>query len=191
MTRSAQAQPPLRVRVAQGFLWFMRIGILAMLAVAATLLYSRYHKSDEQVDLIRYVETDIPALDSVEAPLVARIQALLDEKRRTPEDVRRELTEELMPGLVRLRKLADAPLGAARTAPVQALASKYRGNVESLIDACRAVLRAIDDPKLDPKEGLAQVRRALYSAATNNQAWRRHVSETCDRLHLAPSHTKQ
>lgn len=176
-----------RVRVAQSVLWFMRIGIVAMLAIVATALYVRYHKSDEQVDLIRYVETDLPALDLVEAPLVSRIQALLDEKHRPPEDVRRELSDELMPGLIRLRKSAEAPLNAARTAPVRALAAEYRETIEALIEACRAALRVIDDPKMDPMEGMMQVRRALYSAAEKNQTWRRHVAETRDDLHLGPS----
>ena len=49
------------------------------------------------------------------------------------------------------------------------------------------MLRAIDDPKLDPREGFRQVRTALQSAAEKNQAWRRHVAETRDRLRLAPA----
>jgi hypothetical protein len=176
-----------RAAVAHGVLWIMRIGIVAMLAIGAVVLYSRYHKSDEQLDLIRYVEIDIPALDRVEDPLVSRIQSLLDEKRRKPEDVRQELAAELMPGLIRLRKLSEAPLNAARTAPVRALAAEYRDTVEALIEACRAALRVIDDPKLDPREGMMQVRRALRSAAEKNQAWRTHVAETGDILHLRPA----
>ncbi len=183
-TRQPGGKPPRRVVVAQGVLWFMRIGIIAMLAVVAVMLYARYHKSDEQVDLIRYVENDLPALDNIESPLVLRIQSLLDEKQRRPEDVRRELVEDLMPGLIRLRKLSEAPLKAARTPPVSALAIEYRENVEALIEACRAVLRAIDDPKLDPREGFAQVRAALRSAAEKNLAWRRHLEMTRDALHL-------
>jgi hypothetical protein len=177
---------PRRVVVARGVLWFMRIGIVAMLAILAATFYSRYHKSDDQIDLIRYVENDIPALDSVEAPLVFRIRALLDERQRKPDDVRRELADELMPGLVRLRKLAEAPLSAARTPLVKSLAVEYKANVEALIDACRAMLRAIDDPKLDPRVGFAQVRDALRSAAEKNAAWRRHVAEARDDLRLGP-----
>jgi hypothetical protein len=183
---AAEPRPPLRVVIAQGVLWFMRIGIIAMLAVVAALLYTRYHKSDEQLDLIRYVEADIPALSQVEAPLVSRIQVLLDEKHRKPEDVRRELVDELMPGLVRLRKLSEAPMQAARTPPVQALAKEYRDNVEALIDACRSVLRVIDDPKLDAQAGYMQVHAALRNAAEKSATWRRHVSETRDRLRLGP-----
>lgn len=186
MTADPAPRMPRRVAVARGVLWFMRIGIVAMLAVVAMMLYTRYHKSDAQLDLIRYVEIDIPTLDNVEAPLVFRIRALLDERQRKPEDVRRELAEELMPGLVRLRKLAEAPLGAARTSVVKSLASEYRSNVEALIDACRAMLRAIDDPKLDPREGFKQVRDALRNAAEKNAAWRRHVAEARDDLRLAP-----
>lgn len=175
---------PRRVVVARGVLWFMRIGIVAMLAILAATFYSRYHKSDEQVDLIRYVQNDIPTLDNFEAPLVFRIRALLDERQRKPEDVRRELADDLMPGLVRLRKLAEAPLQAARTPVVKSLAVEYKNNVEALIDACRAMLRAIDDPNLDPREGLSQVHAALRSAAEKNATWRRHVAEARDDLRL-------
>lgn len=175
---------PRRVVVARGVLWFMRIGIIAMLAILAATFYTRYHKSDAQVDLIRYVENDIPALDSIEAPLVFRIRALLDERQRKPDDVRRELADDLMPGLVRLRKLSESPLQAARTPLVKSLAVEYKDNVEALIDACRAMLRAIDDPKLDPREGFAQVRQALRSAAEKNATWRRHVAEARDDLRL-------
>jgi hypothetical protein len=182
---------PRRVAVAQGFLWFMRIGIVAMLAILASVFYTRYHRSDDQLDLIRYVETDIPTLDTIEAPLVFRIRALLDEKQRKPEDVRRELSDDLIPGLVRLRKLAEAPLQAARTPVVRQLAGEYKANVEALIDACRAMLRAIDDPKLDPREGFLQVRTALHNAAEKNATWRRHVAEARDDLRLGPGRKPQ
>jgi hypothetical protein len=175
---------PRKVKVAQGFLWFMRMGIVAMVAVLAMMFYSRYHQSDEQIDLIRYVENDIPSLDSVEGPIVLRIRALLEERQRKPEEVRRELADDLMPGLVRLRKLAESPLQAARTPIVKNLALEYKGNVEALIDACRAMLRAIDDPKLDARAGFAQVQSALHSAAEKNATWRRHVAEARDDLHL-------
>jgi hypothetical protein len=175
------------VAIAQGVLWFMRLGILAMVAVLAAFLYGRYHKSDEQLDLIRYVENDIPPLTGVESPIVERIQALFDEKNRKPEDVRREVTEELMPALVRLRKLAEAPLKAARTPPVTALAKEYLDNVEALIAASRAVLHAIDDPKLDPQQGFMQVHTAVRNAAEKSRAWRRHLEATRDRLRLGPS----
>ncbi len=181
------AAPPRRVFIARGVLWFMRIGILCMLATAAVFLYGRYHKSDEQLDLIRYVEIDIPALDNVEMPLVLRIQALLEEKRRQPEDVRHEIVDDLMPGLVRLRKLSEAPLRAARTQPVKALAAEYQNSVESLIAACRAMLQVIDDPKLDANTGFAQVRAALHAAAQKNQEWRRHLEKTRDEQRLAPA----
>jgi hypothetical protein len=175
-----------RAALANGVLWFMRLGILAMLAVVLAFFYVRYHKSDEQIDLIRYVEIDLPALDRVEAPLVDRLESLLDEKHRPPAEVRSELAGELMPGLVRLRKLSEAPLGAARTPPVKALAAEYRETVEALIESCRAALRVIDDPKLDAREGLQQVRSAIRTAAEKNRAWRQHVAATRDLLHLAP-----
>lgn len=94
-----------------------------------------------------------------------RLQGLLDEKTRQPEDVRRELRGELMPGFMRLSKLADALPHAARTNEVKALASEYFATVESWIEVCRPTVRVIDDPKIDPAEGFSQIRRALHRSA--------------------------
>ncbi|MBP6743316.1 MAG: hypothetical protein KA244_10715 [Deltaproteobacteria bacterium] len=168
----------------RGLLWFMRLGIVAMLTITAVVMYSRYHQSPEQVELVRYVENELPALDLYEGPIVARLQQLLADKGKSPEAARRELVDELMPALVRLRKLAEAPLRAATTPPVQQLAEEYRASVDAFIDACRTALHVIDDPKLDAQVGASQVQAAFARAAERSQAWRSHVAETTARLRL-------
>lgn len=166
-----------RDRLNRGLLWFLRTGIAVMLVVAIAVFYGRYHQTDEQAELVRYVEADIVALESIERPIVARIDALLGDKRLAPEDARKTLVDEVVPQLVRLRKLADAPLRSAKTAPVQALAREYLASVEGLIDACRTAVRVIDDPKLAEREGMQQVLAGFRNAAAQNQAWRAHVAD--------------
>jgi hypothetical protein len=90
-----------------------------------------------------------------------------------------------MPALVRLRKVADGPVQAARTESVKMLAEEYRQSVEELINVCRTAIRVIDDPKLTDREGYKQVLASLRRAIDQNHRWRSHVSETTDRLKLA------
>lgn len=175
-----------RHRMSQGSLWFMRIGIIAMLAIIAVLWWRRNHQSDDQLDLIRYVEIDLPALSYVEAPVVERLNALFEEKTRKPEDVRRELADDLMPALIRLRKAAEAPKKGAKTDQVKALADEYFAYVESLIAVGRTAIRVIDDSQMNPQEGFMQLRGSLRAAAEKNSAWRRHVRDASERLGLAP-----
>lgn len=172
------------VNLNRPLLWFMRIGIVVMLAVSAGYLYQRYHRSDEQTELMRYIEIDVPALDQVQAPIVRRIEDLLAARALSATEARRLLVDELTPQLVKLRRLAEAPLRASRTPEVQALATEYRVVIDELIDACRTAVRVIDDPKLGGPEGLKQVRDALRKAAERDRAWRDHVSETTSRLRL-------
>lgn len=172
------------VNLNKPLLWFMRLGIVAMLSTSGVYLYQRYHRSDEQTELMRYVEVDVPALDQVQAPIVRRIEGLLAARGLTAAEARRMLVDELTPDLVKLRRLAEAPLRASRTSEVTTLATEYRTIIEDLIDACRTAVRVIDDPKLGGAEGLTQVRTALRKAAERDRAWREHVAETTARLRL-------
>lgn len=177
--------PPRRVSpVQQALLWFMRLGIVAMLSVTAAFLYTRYHQSAEQEELVRYVEIDLPSLDGVEGPLVQSMQALLESRTTKPEDARRMLVDELMPRLIRLRKLADAPVRASQQKAVKELATEYRATIDDFIEACRTAVRVIDDPKIDARVGLLQVQSAFHLAGQRSQAWRSHVAQTSANLRL-------
>lgn len=180
-----EAPPPSRGSpLHQGLLWFMRLGIVAMLSVTGAFLYTRYHQTPEQAELVRYVENDLPSLDGVERPIVQTMEALLASRTTRPEDARRILVDELMPQLIRLRKLAEAPVRASQTPAVQQLAAEYRATVDEFIEACRTAVRVIDDPKLEARVGLSQVQAAFQHAAERSQAWRSHVAETSASLHL-------
>lgn len=168
----------------QAILWAMRLGILAMLSVSGAFMYTRYHQTPEQIELVRYVENDIPSLDMVERPIVSTMQALLESRSTKPEDARRILVDELMPQLIRLRKLAEAPVRASQTRVVQELAREYQATIDEFIDACRTAVRVIDDPRLEARTGLAQVQAAFQRAAERSQTWRGHVAETSANLRL-------
>ena len=166
-------------------LWSMRLGIVAMIIATGVYMSIRDKPSDEQQELIRYVEVNIPALEYHETPILSQLDLLLRDKTLQPSDARKKLADELMPALVRLRKVADGPVDAAKTPAVKQLAEEYRQSVEELINVCRTTIRVIDDPKLSDREGYKQVLSSLQRAIEQNRKWRTHVSETTDRLHLA------
>lgn len=165
-------------------LWFMRVGIVTMIIVTGVYMYLRDKPSPEQEEMIRYVEVNIPALEYHEAPILSQLDALLRDKSLRPESARKQLADELMPALVRLRKVADGPVSVAKTPPVKQLAEEYRQSVEELINVCRTTIRVIDDPKLGEREGYQQVLDSLRRAIAQNRTWRDHVAETTHRLQL-------
>ncbi len=165
-------------------LWVMRTGIVAMIIISGVYLYLRDRPSAEQEEMIRYVEINIPALEYHEAPILSQIDGLLRDKSLRPESARKQLADEIMPALVRLRKVADGPVAAAKTPTVKQLAEEYRQSVEELINVCRTTIRVIDDPKMGEREGYQQVLDSLRRAIAQNRSWRDHVGETTDRLKL-------
>jgi hypothetical protein len=171
--------------VNHALLWFMRVGIVAMIIATGAYLSLRGKPSAEQEELIRYVEINIPALEYHEGPILTQLDGLLRDKSLRPESARKQLADELMPALVRLRKVADGPVQAAKTEPVRKLAEEYRESIEELINVCRTTIRVIDDPKLSDREGYRQVLDSLRRAIDRNHTWRSHVAETTDRLQLA------
>ena len=114
----SQPRPSRGAYVAFGALWFMRLGILGMLAVILAVLWQRYHLSDDQQELARYVEVEVPVLLRAEQPVLQRVAELLDGDFQPNEPLRRALQDDLMPQLIRLRKAAQAPRTAAKTRAV-------------------------------------------------------------------------
>ncbi len=172
-------------------LWFMRIGIVAMIIATGVYMSIRDKPSAEQEELIRYVEINIPALEYHETPILTQLDLLLRDKSLQPAEARKKLADELMPALVRLRKVADGPVDAAKTPAVRQLAEEYRQSVEELINVCRTTIRVIDDPRLSDREGYKQVLSSLRRAIEQNHKWRAHVAETTDRLQLAKGRLKR
>lgn len=172
-------------RKSQALLWALRLGILAMLALALAVLYQRHHLSPEQEELVRYVEVEAVALRKVEGPIADRLAALLADRRQPADLVRRQLVDELIPGFLRLRQLAEAPIAAARTPPVQGLAREYLGVVDQFIEVCRTAVRAMDDPKLEARQALLRIGGALGAAVEKQRQWEAHVRGVSKDLRLA------
>lgn len=169
----------------QGILWVMRLGILLMIAIALSALYHRYHLSPEQTELIRYVEVELPPLRRAEEPVGDRLAALLADRQSKAEVVRKQLVDELIPGFLRLRQMAEAPLRAAQTAPVQSLAREHLAVIDQYIDVCRTAVWVMDDAKLDPREALLRIGKALGAAAQRQRDFDAHLRATTKELKLA------
>ena len=65
------------------------------------------------------------------------------------------------------------------------LNQEYLGVVDQLIDACRACVRVIDDPKLPDGAGLVLVRERFADVHRALEAWDRDVRTACVRHRLA------
>lgn len=204
----SQPRPSRGAYVAFGALWFMRLGILGMLAVILAVLWQRYHLSDDQQELARYIETEVPVLLRAEQPVLQRVADLLDGDFQPDEALRRGLQDDLMPQLIRLRKAAQAPRTAAKTRAVQVLADEYLATVERLIEVARTALDWIDQSQAPPPADLGAqpaakkpldsaqrsgarsidrhaVKLALHGAATARADWQEHVAMTARAQGLA------
>ncbi len=167
-------------RRGEGLLWAMRLGIMAMLSVALAALYSRYHLSDDQKDFLRYIEVDVKALSQARGPIEDRMKDLFSANPLSDRQMRGALVDEVIPGLVRLRRLAAAPLSQPRIPQVRVLGQEYLGVIDGLIGGCRAAVRAIDareapEAPRSIEASEARINEAFAQAAERQQAWREHV----------------
>lgn len=169
-------RPSRAAYISHTLLWVMRLGIMAMLAVIFAVLLQRYRLTDEQKELVRYVEVEVVALGRVEAPVYQRMEELLAGDWQRGPVLRQAIQDELMPQLVQLRRSAQVPREGAKTRMVQVLSEEYLQVIERLIDVGRAVLQAIDEPtRTGADVGRARVQQALFQAATARQRWKEHV----------------
>lgn len=153
-----------------------------MLLVGLWVGYLRLHRSDEQIELTRYVELTLPALEESEREIFARLERLNQRPGLAPETARVLLVDDLIPRLIRLgRRAAEIE---AHTEEVRRLIAEYRGWIDQLIDACRASVQAIDDPRADPASSLARIRASFARADALALAWREHLRQACERHRL-------
>lgn len=170
---------------AQLLIWGMRLLILAMLALGLAVLYQRYQLSPEQEEWVRYVETDLAALQRSERPVYSQIESALGGEWQSSPALREQVQGEIVPALLRLRKQAEAPQKAARSRAVQLLSSEYQDVLEKLIDVCRVAVRAMDDPQLAPAQARYRVADALHQAALTRRSWQEHVQMVGQGLGMA------
>ena len=160
----------------------VRVLTLVVFAAACGLLVHRLRRTPEQQELSHYVKVEIPSLFSVEEPIDERIARLNKAPGLKPEEARALLVDDVIPRLVMLRRQADGL--QLKTGEARQLNQEYLGVVDQLIDACRACVRVIDDPKLPDGAGLVLVRERFADVHRALEAWDEHVRIACVRNRL-------
>ncbi len=161
----------------------IRVLTLVLFAAACGLLLHRLRRTPEQQELTHYVQVEIPSLFSVEQPIDERIARLDKAPGLKPEEARALLVDDVIPRLLALRKQADGL--QLHTAEARRLNQEYIAVVDQLVDACRACIRVIDDPKLPDGAGLVLVRERFADVHRALDAWDEDVRRTCVRHRLA------
>lgn len=163
--------------------WLGHALLAGSLVVGGTVAYRRVHRTDEQVELANYVERELPSLAPDEQAILDRIAQLFRPGGpRSPEEARKVLVDDVIPRLIRLRKQASSI--QVSTPEARALRDEYLAWVDRLVDACRAGVRAIDDPRLPPAESLPLLRRRFADADEAQRRWREHLQAACARNRL-------
>lgn len=167
--------------------WILRLTRLAiLLTFLATvgLLIHRFRRTPEQQELTHYIEKEVPSLFSLEQPIDERIERLNRAPGLTPDAARDLLVNDVIPRLIALRRQAESlPL---HTDEAKRLNAEYIALTGQLVDACRACVQVIDDPKLPDGAGLILVRERFADIRRAYQTWDGHVRLACVRHRLAP-----
>ena len=161
----------------------IRVLTLIIFAAACGLLLHRLRRTPEQQELTHYVQVEIPSLFSLEQPIDERIARLNQAPGLKPEEARSLLVDDVIPRLLALRKQAAGL--QLQTGEAQRLNGEYLAVVDQLVDACRACVRVIDDPKLPDGAGLVLVRERFADVHRALAAWDDDVRTTCVRHRLA------
>ncbi|HEX9104154.1 MAG TPA: hypothetical protein VF997_18205 [Polyangia bacterium] len=161
----------------------VRVLTLIAFAAACGLLLHRLRRTPEQQELSHYVQMEIPSLFSVEQPIDERIARLDKAPGLKPEEARSLLVDDVIPRLLTLRKQADGL--QLHTDEARRLNQEYLGVIDQLVDACRACVRVIDDPKLPDGAGLVLVRERFADVHRALVAWDEDVRTACVRHRLA------
>jgi hypothetical protein len=165
--------------------WHKVIRIVCLLAAAGGvgLLIHRLNRSPEQKELTRYVEVEVPAILSLEQAIQQRIDRLGQAPGLKPEEARTLLVDDVIPRLIKLKKqVGDLKF---QTVEVRELNDEYIKVTDRLIDACRACVKVIDDPKVSTVDGMKQVRSEFDAVRTAYQTWDDHVRTTAKRHRLS------
>ena len=161
----------------------LRVLTLIVFAAALGLLLHRLRRTPEQQELTHYVQVEIPSLFSIEQPIDERIARLNRAPGLKPEEARALLVDDVIPRLLALRKQAESL--QLQTGEARRLNQEYLAVVDQLVDACRACVRVIDDPKLPDGAGLVLVRERFADVHRALAAWDEDVRTTCVRHRLA------
>lgn len=169
---------------AQWIIRLTRLVILLVFAATIGLAIHRFRRTPEQLELTQYIEKEVPSLFSLEQPIDERIERLSRAPGLQPDEARTLLVNDIIPRLIALRRQAEGlPL---RTDEAKKLNAEYIALTAQLVDACRACVQVIDDPKLPDGAGLVLVRERFADIRSAYQKWDAHVRLACVRHRLAP-----
>lgn len=155
----------------------VRAALLMLIAGGVGLAVHRLRRTEDQVELARYVERELPPLVSEERTASDQLAALLAEKALAAPVARKRIVDEITPRLVRLHRRAEALQPTTLT--VRSLAAEYLTVVDAWTEAARTLLHAIDDPQVSGEAGLLAVRERLADAAQRSRHFSEAVVRTC------------
>ena len=161
----------------------IRVITLVVFAAGIGLALHRWKRTPEQIELSHYVGRELPSLFAAEQPIEERIARLGKVPGLKPEEARALLVDEVIPRLVMLRRQVEGL--ELHTDEARKLNAEYLHVTDELIDACRACVRVIDDPKLPDGAGLVVVRERFGDVQRAYHAWDEHVQQACVRHRLA------
>ena len=162
--------------------WAARVLFVVGAVGAVIFLLWRGKQTPEQLDLANYVERTLPWLRSREAPVEAEIAKLDGRGAPGPDAARKMLVDDIIPSLLKLKKEATAL--HAETHEVGQLHARYLAVTDRLIDACRACVRVIDDPKLSTAEGVKTIRDEFAAVRAAYASWDADLDVLCKRHHI-------
>jgi len=162
--------------------WHRVIRVVLVLGFLSgvVFLFQRYRRTPEQEELTHYVEQTVPWMRSRERPIEAQLARLDERPGPKPEEARKMLVDEVIPALLKLKKLAADY--HPNTAEVRELHQEYVKVTDRLIDAVRACVQVIDDPKLSTVDSVQRVRKEFADVNAAYRTWDDHVAGAC-RLH--------
>ncbi len=161
----------------------LRAVLLLFIAGGIGLALHRLRRTEDQVELTRYVERDLPPLINEERDATDQLQALLAEKKLAAPAARKRLVDDITPRLVRLHRRAEALQPTTLT--VRKLAAEYLAIVDAWTEASRTLLHAIDDPNITGEAGMLAVSERVADAVQQAKHFDEQVVRTCEQHRLA------
>jgi len=161
--------------LSRDFYTSLRVIIVLSMCIGAGVAYNRCKTTPEQDDLAHFVANSLPRLRMADREISEQLARLNDVKLK-PSDARAIVTNDVMPRVVKLRHtLAEQPHA---TREVDELLKAYGGVADREAEACRTILRAIDDPKIAGVDGVKLVRGEFEAVERAHKAWDDQLART-------------
>jgi hypothetical protein len=162
--------------------WGFRLASVAMVVAGIWIAWNKFRPNEEQAELTRYVEHEVPAFLERERAVYDRLDRLSNTPGPTAAEARTLLVDDVIPRLIALRKLAESVVAHAPS--LQAINAEYLAVVDKLLDACRNSVRTIDDPTVAGSDAHKGVRARFLAAGEASRAWSQHLADTCKKAGL-------